>query len=141
MTESTTFVLHKLVFALDKAADTLLKEVFNISYSRALVLVLLQDQPGITQHELAQALGHSDPAASVMLVELTKAGYVTSSPSPHHKRKKQVTLTARGEELAVKAHTYLNQKLDYLLSVAGVDGEIYTRLTHQLYATLIREKK
>ena len=140
MQESPSYTLHKLVFALDRAADAMLQEEFNISYSRALALVMLRDQSGITQHKLAQALGHTDPAVSAMLAELAKAGYVTSRVSPTHKRKKSVELTPKGRELADQTHSYLNQRFDALLATAGIDGPQYDRLTKQLYETLIKKE-
>ena len=140
MQESTSFALHKLVFALDRAADVLLRAEFNISHSRALVLVILHDQPGITQHQLAQALGHTDPAVSAILSELAKDGYVISKVSEVHKRKKSVALTQEGKELARQTHTYLSQKFDALLEASGVDGRSYDRMTKQLYNTVTNTK-
>jgi len=140
MQESLTYTLHRLVFALDRAADSLLRDQFNISYSRALVLVMLQDQPGITQHQLAQTLGHTDPAVSAILLELARDGYVTSQTSPLHKRKKEVQLTLKGQKLARQAHAYLNQKFDSLLLAANVDGTLYDQLTKQLYSALTTKK-
>jgi DNA-binding MarR family transcriptional regulator len=136
MQESLTYTLHRLVFALDRAADAMLRDQFNISYSRALALVMLKDQPGITQHQLALTLGHTDPAVSAILLELTKNGYVTTRTSPLHKRKKEVQLTPQGQQLADEAHAYLDEKFTTLLQAANVDGVRYDQLTKQLYATL-----
>lgn len=140
METSTSYTLHKLVFALDRAADALLREKFNISHSRALVLVMLHDQPGITQHELALALGRTDPAVSTLLAELGKDGYVTTRVSPLHKRKNIVELTPKGTELAAQAQAYLNEKFDSLLAAAKVDGEAYNRLNTQLYEALTKKE-
>jgi DNA-binding MarR family transcriptional regulator len=140
MNESPNYALHKLVFALDRAADALMREEFNISHSRALVLVILLDKPGINQHQLAQMLGHTDPAVSALLRTLIIEGYVTTSVSPIHKRKKTVELTNKGSELARQAQKYLNQKFESLLQAAGVDGKLYGKLTQQLYASLTQKK-
>ena len=141
MQDSLTYTLHKLVFSLDRAADTLLRDAFDISYRRALVLVVLQDQPGITQHQLAQALGHTDPAVSALLAELAKDGFVDIQVSSLHKRKKEVQLTAKGKDMAAQTHQYLMEKLNSLLLAANVDGALYDRLTKQLYNTLIQKEK
>jgi DNA-binding MarR family transcriptional regulator len=136
MQETPTYTLHKLVFALDRSADALLRSQFNISYSRALVLVVLKEASGITQHQLAQELGHTDPAVSAILTELTKEGYVTSQVSPVHKRKKEVHLTPRGQELADKMYDYLSGKFESLLKAAGVDIALYHQMTKQIYTAL-----
>src|SRR5581483_12506866 len=96
---SPAYALHKLVFDLDRAADGLLQKHLNISYKRALFLLALRHHGTITQHELAVALGYSDPAVSGMLIELEKTGYLTTAPSPEHGRKRLVTITAAGSAL------------------------------------------
>jgi len=136
MQETPTYTLHKLVFALDRSADMLLRSQFDISYSRALILVVLKETPGVTQHQLAQELGHTDPAVSAMLTELTKEGYVTSQVSASHKRKKEVHLTPRGQELADKMYNYLSGKFESLLETAGIDAKLYHQMTKQIYAAL-----
>lgn len=141
MKETPTYTLHKLVFALDRSADALLRREFSVTYSRALALVVLKDNPGITQHQLALELGHTDPAVSAMLELLAKEGYVTSQVSPLHKRKKEVRLTAKGQEVASKMHDYLSGKFEAVLNAAGVDVALYHQMTKQIYATLAEGEK
>jgi DNA-binding MarR family transcriptional regulator len=74
---SPAYLLHKLVFDLDRAADGLLRRRLNISYKRALFLLVLEHHGTITQHDLAVALGYSDPAVSSMLIGLKESGYLT----------------------------------------------------------------
>ena len=95
MDESPAYLLHKLVLEMDRAADKLLRTHLGISYKRALFLFVLQQHGTITQHALAVALGYSDPAVSTMLLELAKDGYIKTTPSPEHGRKRLVTITDR----------------------------------------------
>jgi len=129
--------LHKLVFALDRAADTLLRAQLGISYKRALFLLILQDHGTITQHELAVALGYSDPAVSVMLLQLAKDGYVTTTPSPEHGRKRFVTITPSGSEIVAKGRELLDARFDRLMVAAGVDPQHYSELTERVYRALV----
>jgi DNA-binding MarR family transcriptional regulator len=129
--------LHKLVFALDRAADTLLRAHLGISYKRALFLLMLQDRGTVIQHELAVALGYSDPAVSAMLLQLAKDGYVTTIPSPEHGRKRLVTITPQGAELVAKGRDLLNVRFDRLMIAAGVDAHHYSELTERIYRALV----
>src|ERR1700720_2285089 len=96
---SPAYLLHRLVFALDRAADRVLQAHLGISYKRSLFLIVLQHHGTMSQHELAVALGYSDPAVSTMLRELAEDGYLTTFPSPLHGRRRLVTLTSHGREV------------------------------------------
>lgn len=141
MDSSPAYLLHKLVFELDRAADKLLHTHLGISYKRLLFLVVLQHQGTITQHELAVALGYSDPAVSTMLLELAKDGYIRTAPSPEHGRKRLVTITAKGSEIVADGRQLLDSEFDKLMVDASVDTQHYRELTEQIYQTLIIKKK
>ncbi len=141
MDESSAYLLHKLVFEMDRGADKLLRIHLGISYNRALFLVVLQECGTVTQHELAAALGYSDPAVSTMLLVLTKDGYVRTTPSPEHGRKRLVTITPGGSELVASGRQLLDSHFDKLMVEAGVDVDHYSALTRQLYQTLVVNMK
>src|SRR5581483_6839646 len=139
---SPAYALHKLGFDLDRAADGLLRKRLNISYKRAIFLLVLKHHGTITQHELAVALGYSDPAVSGMLIELEKAGYLTTAPSPQHGRKRLVSITAAGSTLVKTGKRILDSRFADLLESAGVDGVQYQQMTERLQQALsIRMKK
>lgn len=141
MNESAVYRLHRLVFTLDRAGDKILRLKFGISNKRGMFLAVLQGEGPMTQHELAVALGYSDPAVSTMLVELAKDGYVTTTPSPVHKRKHIVALTSKGEKRVTKARQVLETSFDKLLATAGVDVKQYSELTERIYQALIAKGK
>jgi DNA-binding MarR family transcriptional regulator len=129
------------MFEMDRAADHLLRTHIGISYKRALFLTVLQQCGTVTQHELAVALGYSDPAVSTMLVELAKDGYIQTTKSPEHGRKRLVTITPKGSEVVAKGRQLLDLHFDQLLVIAGVDAQHYRELTEQLYQVLIAKMK
>jgi DNA-binding MarR family transcriptional regulator len=141
MDGSSAYLLHKLVFELDRAADQLLRTHVGISYKRALFLFVLQYHGTITQHELAVALGYSDPAVSTMLLELAKDGYIRTTPSQEHGRKRLVTITPQGSEVVAKGRQLLDSRFDELLRAAGVDAQHYRELTEQVYQALVTNTK
>jgi DNA-binding MarR family transcriptional regulator len=138
---SPAYLLHKLVFELDRAADHLLRTHMGISYKRVLFLAVLQESGTVTQHALAVALGYSDPAVSTMLLELAKDGYLSTTKSPEHGRKRLVTITPKGSEVVANGRHLLDSRFDYLMQAAGVDAQHYRELTEHLYHTLVANMK
>src|SRR5258708_16123140 len=102
MDNSLAYLLGKLMFEIDRAADQLLQTQVGISYRRFLFLTVLQQCGTVTQHELAVALGYSDPAVSTMLVELAKDGHIQTTKSPEHARNRLVTITPKETEVSAQ---------------------------------------
>ncbi|HEX6484876.1 MAG TPA: MarR family winged helix-turn-helix transcriptional regulator [Ktedonobacteraceae bacterium] len=141
MDTSLTYLVGRLMFEIDRAADQLLQEHAGISYRRFLFLTVLQYHGTVTQHELAVALGYSDPAVSTMLVELAKDDQVQTAPSPEHGRKRLVTITPKGSEVVAKGRQMLDAHFDQLLVIAGIDAQHYRDLTERLHQALITKLK
>jgi DNA-binding MarR family transcriptional regulator len=139
---SPSYRLGRLMFELDRAADDLLHAQEGISYKRFIFLLVLQQCGTVTQHELAVALGYSDPAVSMMLVELAKDSYIQTIRSPEHGRKRLVSITSEGTEVVGRGRQLLDEHFDQLLALASVDGEQLREITERLYQALtIRPKK
>ena len=96
-------------------------------------LVTLREMPGATQHQLALALSYTDAAVSLMLGELIKAGFVSVTIDPAHRRKKRVELTAEGVRLADKTHAFLSQKFDNFMAASSIDVAQFNKMITQLY--------
>jgi DNA-binding MarR family transcriptional regulator len=139
--ESSAYLLHKLVLELDRGADSLLRTQMGISYKRAVFLLVLEQCGTVTQHELAQALGYSDPSVSTMLVELAKEGYLQIVVSPEHARKRLVSITAKGSEVVAQGRQLLDMHFDQLIQAAGVDAQHYRDLNEQVYLALVAKMK
>lgn len=107
MDQKIEYLLHRLVTETARAADKILSENLKISYNRHQVLVIIQHYGTLTQHALAVTLGHSDPAVSKMLAELSKEGFVNIKIDPKHARKRLVTLTPKGKIFPAREQCYL----------------------------------
>lgn len=138
---SLSYLAGKLAFELDRAADQLLQTHVGISGRRFLFLTVLQYCGTVTQHELAVALGYSDPAVSTMLVELARNGYIQTAKSPEHGRKRLVTITPKGNEVVAQGRQLLDSHFDQLLVIADVDAHLYRELTERLHEALITKMK
>lgn len=138
---SLAYLIGKLMFEMDRAADQLLQTQASISYSRFLFLTVLQHSGTVSQHELAVALGYSDPAVSTMLVELAKDGYIRTTPSPEHGRKRLVTITPKGNEVVAQGRQLLDSHFDQLMLIADIDAQHFRELTERLHQALIAKMK
>src|SRR5215831_15722824 len=134
---SPAFLSGRFMFELDRAADHFLRSQVGISYKRALFLIVLQYCGTVTQHELAVALGYSDPAVSTMLVELAKDGYVEVTRSETHGRKRLVAITPKGNEVVARGRRLLDAHFDQLMARAGVDAQQLREITGRLYRALM----
>jgi DNA-binding MarR family transcriptional regulator len=135
------YLVGKLMFELDRAADQLLQTHVGISYRRFLFLTVLQHCGTVTQHELAVALGYSDPAVSTMLVELAKDGSIQTTKSPEHARKRLVAITPKGNEAVAQGRKLLDSHFDQLMLIADIDAQHYRELTERLHQALIAKMK
>jgi len=104
-------------------------------------LLVLEECGTVTQHELAVALGYSDPSISTMLVELAKEGYLQTIVSPQHARKRLVSITAKGSEVVAQGRQLLDAHFDRLMQAAGVDAQHYHDLNEQVYLALMAKMK
>ena len=136
LNNSPSYLLGRFMFELDRVADHLLQTQVGISYRRFLFLTVLQHSGTVTQHELAVALGYSDPAVSMMLVELARDGYLQTSQSPEHGRKRLVTIMPKGNEVVSRGRQLLDAHFDQLLAQASVDGQLLREITERLHQAL-----
>ena len=141
MDTSLAYTLHKLVFAMDREADKVLKEKFDISYQRAYFLFTLQQIGTVSQQKIAAKLGYSAASVSVMVTELAKKGLVTIEPDPTHGRKRLVSLTPEGQMRVEAGNRLLSAKLSETIARAGIDESEYRKLTHTLYNTVIHSQE
>lgn len=70
MTVTGAELLHRITSLLERSGDALVRDGFGMTYSRALLLRAVAAQPGISQRELANALGYTAPAVSSLLKEI-----------------------------------------------------------------------
>lgn len=125
-------LLHRLVWELDRRADQRLRTHLGIPFARAIFLFTLQRRGTLSQHELALALGYSDPAVSTMVRELRGQGFVTTESSPEHGRKRLVSITAEGRMVVRTGRALLARDFRALMKAATVDQEEYGELTTRI---------
>lgn len=127
--------LHLLVRALDRSAEVRLAP-FGISYARYLALVIVSDHPGLTQRDLATALGQSEPTASRTAAALAEAGWLAAVRTPGTGNRRVLALTDSGRDLLERASTALGSAFDGVVEGVGHDPEALAADIRRLTALL-----
>ncbi|WP_435199111.1 MarR family winged helix-turn-helix transcriptional regulator [Janibacter sp. GS2] len=129
--------LHVLVRALDRAAEGRLAP-FGITYPRYLALVIVDDHPGLTQRELATALGQSEATASRTTAGLVREGHLEAERTPGAGNRRGLRLTAAGGDLVARAGDALGTSFDEVVRDIGRDPQAWATDVRRL-STILEE--
>lgn len=97
-----TFTLNHLVGELNKNADRILRDEFDLTYSQFLFLLHLQASGKVSSSTLARHMGVSRAAVSKRVSWFTSRGLVDSGHAPADNRVLTLALTARGKRLTTQ---------------------------------------
>jgi MarR family transcriptional regulator, organic hydroperoxide resistance regulator len=129
------YELHKLTARLDRFADGLLREAAGVSYARFLALFAVRECGG-TQRDMARWLGLSEPSASRMVRVLADDGLLEAKALVGRGNRRQVQLTAKGDELVDRCGELLEARFEELVKLCGVDYRTYQNQTRRLLDNL-----
>lgn len=129
------YELHKLTAHLDRFADGLLREAAGVSYARFLALFAVRECDG-TQRDMARWLGLSEPSTSRMVRVLADDGLLEVKTLAGQGNRRQVQLTAKGDELIDRCGELLEARFEELVKLCGVDYQTYQNQTRQLLGNL-----
>lgn len=114
--------LHVLVRALDRSAEARLAP-FGITYRRYLALVIIDTADGLTQRELAAALGQTEATASRTAAALAGAGLIEIARSPGSGNRRYLSPTEAGRDLLTRAGERLGSDFDQVVRTIGRDPD------------------
>jgi DNA-binding MarR family transcriptional regulator len=126
-----SYELHKLTARLDRVADGLLREAAGLSYARFLALFAVRECGG-TQRDMARWLGLSEPSTSRMVRVLADDGLLEVKTLAGQGNRRQVQLTAKGDELIDRCGELLEARFEAFVTVCGVDYRTYQDQTRRL---------
>lgn len=131
MPRRLSYELHKLTARLDRVADGLLREAAGLSYARFLALLAVRECGG-TQRDMARWLGLSEPSTSRMVRVLAEDGLLEVKTLAGQGNRRQVQLTAKGDELIDRCGELLEARFEAFVQVCGVDYRTYQDQTRRL---------
>jgi DNA-binding MarR family transcriptional regulator len=129
------YELHKLTARIDRFADGLLREAGDVSYARFLALFAVRECGG-TQRDMARWLGLSEPSTSRMVRVLADDGLLEVKTLTGRGNRRQVRLTAKGDELVDRCGELLEASFEELVKGCGVDYQTYQNQTRRLLDTI-----
>lgn len=116
-------------------------EKYGLVKGQAELLLLIKDNNGITQNELASIIGIKDSSMSVRLNKLEKSGYIVREIDEENLKRKNVYVTAEGKKVSIQCRRILKE-IDLLL-FKGFTKKERTQLEESLEKILknIKRKK
>ena len=82
---------------------------YNLVKGQAELLLLIKDNDGMTQNELANILGIKDSSMSVRLIMLEKNGYIVREIDDQNLKKKKIYITQSGKIASTQCRRILRE--------------------------------
>lgn len=114
-----TFTLNQLVGELNRQADRILRDEFDLTYSQFLFLVHLRSAGTVSSSVLARSLGVSRAAVSKRVSWFTSRGLVDSGQAPSDQRLLTLRITPRGAGLVDRMADVLEGRFRELFDGLG----------------------
>lgn len=89
-------------------------EKYGLVKGQADLLLLIKDNDGITQNELASIIGIKDSSMSVRLNKLEKSGYIVREIDEDNLKRKNVYVTEEGRKVSIQCRKILKE-LDLII--------------------------
>jgi len=108
--------------ALARLAERL--ETVGLRQSTFSVLLIVQENPGLKQHEVGQALSIQQPNLVALVTELVSAGLLTRQPCEDDRRANILSLTEKGRSVlaaATEVHDQNEAALETALSPVSAE--------------------
>lgn len=104
---SIGYLLHHLAFVLDSDSDQVLQERLGLGFAQFKILLVLEEQEGIPQRQIADELSQTEASISRQIKLLSQKAFVEIEKSTG-RREKIIYLTQNGQAMANRAIEILN---------------------------------
>ncbi|WP_214403261.1 MarR family winged helix-turn-helix transcriptional regulator [Pseudonocardia lacus] len=126
------FLLQRAAHSLRLDADRRCLAAAGITTAQLGALFAVHDEPGLTQRELARALGLRESAVTGLVGRLVAAGLIRRQPHPSEHRAVVLELSERGEEVLRSARPEIDRFNAELHAVLGDDFAATAQALHRL---------
>ncbi len=107
-TNTIGYLLQHLSGVLAKQSDQVLLERLGIGFSQFKILMVLERNPHIQQHVIAERLGQTEASISRQIKLMHEKGLLQTTVSPNNRRQHLTSPTAKGLRLNEEALRILN---------------------------------
>lgn len=84
-------------------------EKYGLVKGQADLLLLIKDNDGITQNELAEIIGIKDSSMSVRIYKLEQSGYIVREIDENNLKKKRVYITMEGKKVSTQCKRVIRE--------------------------------
>ncbi len=131
------YKLHKLASLLDRQADSLLTQEFDLTLTQFVLLFGLAHYPQASQTAVAKYLNLTGAAVSRQMDGLSDKGLIERYPNPENRREQVLKVSSKGQSTLSKAKASVGGL--YLKSFAGVSKSQmrnFSRVLDKLLTTI-----
>jgi DNA-binding MarR family transcriptional regulator len=141
-TENVGFLLHKLMFIMDKRADENLQACCDLSYSQFLILMMIVKCQLPTQKIVSNNLNLTEAAVSKQIETLHQKGFVQRTINSHNRRENILQLTNLGQEKFQKSWSVLeNMGKDVFEKLTAQEQESFRTILTKLVDIVSNQSK
>lgn len=134
-----THQIHYLARILERNADTILKQNFDVDFIDFLIFHALLEVGTLTQNDIANSMGYTKSLVSKRMSAFLKNGWVQQQVNSADRRENFVTLTESGREFVSNMNAHLEQQFLNLFTAEdlnlGLFSQSLNRITNKLEPT------
>ena len=114
--------VQQVAHVLRKRSDRLLLDSTGVTTAQAGILVVIEDEPGCTQRDVARRLRLGEPAVVSAVSRLLAAELVVRTSSPTDSRAVSLDLTDHGRAVVRRAQVVFGEINQLVLEALGFEG-------------------
>lgn len=115
--DTIAYKIHKVVFVMDKVADSSLQQKLNLTLSQFLILMAISQNPNITQIQVANFLEQTQAAVSRQIDVLKNKKLIEITKNEDNRRENLLFPTSLGRKVFTQANDVLHKTFDDLYKV------------------------
>lgn len=136
-------LIHRLVLAMDKRADALLRKQFEISFIQFMIISTLYQNPRVTQRFLVQNINMTPGAISRQVDVLVSKRLITRTQNKLNRREHQLKVTKNGNVIVKDARKLLEAELEAIFEPISEQEQqqIVTLVKTVLHEMMVKNAK
>lgn len=115
--DAIAYKIHKAAFVMDKVADSALQQRLNLTLSQFLILMTVNQNPNITQIQVADFLEQTQAAVSRQIDILKNKKLIEITKNEENRRENLLFPTSFGRKVFIQANDLLHKTFDDLYNV------------------------
>jgi len=98
--DSVAYMLHQLVFIVDRQSDEALHRELGIGFSQFKILMSAKHRSGLKQNDIAKHLGQTEASVSRQIKLMKQDGLLSVQVDPENRRARIIVLTDKGADFS-----------------------------------------